>query len=114
MGEASRSIPEVARRRTVITGATRRSIDYFLKSPLDEKIYHRSHPVICSVERDGRITRGEVREAREMPGWERSRVQIDSGPIDGGPEGDCQGIRDEGDGHEQKKCWICCGKWQPD
>ncbi len=38
--------------------------------------------MINSVERDVRITRGEVNEVRETPGWERIRVQIDSGAGD--------------------------------
>ncbi len=38
--------------------------------------------MINSVERDARISTGEVSEVRETPGWERIRVQIDSGAID--------------------------------
>ena len=53
-----------------------------MKSPVDERVYRRVHPVINSVERDARITRGEVNEVRETPGWERIRVQTDSGAID--------------------------------
>ncbi len=34
------------------------------------------------MERDARITREEVNEERETPGWQRVRVQIDSGAID--------------------------------
>jgi hypothetical protein len=45
-------------------------------------MYHRIHPMINSMERDATITRGEVNEVRETPGWERIRVQIDSGAID--------------------------------
>ncbi len=30
----------------------------------------------------GSLTRGEVNEGRETPGWVRIRVQIDSGAID--------------------------------
>ncbi len=33
-------------------------------------------------ERDATITRGEVNEVRETPGWEMISVQIDSGAID--------------------------------
>ncbi len=32
--------------------------------------------MINRVERDVRITRGEVNEVRETPGWERIRVEI--------------------------------------
>ncbi len=38
--------------------------------------------MINTAERGMRINRGEVREARGTPGWERLRVQIDSGAID--------------------------------
>ncbi len=38
--------------------------------------------MVNSVERDARITGGEVNEARETPGLERIRVQIDSGAND--------------------------------
>ncbi len=37
--------------------------------------------MINSVERDVRINRGKVSKVRETPGWERIRVQIDSGTI---------------------------------
>ena len=37
---------------------------------------------ICSVERVIKKTKGEVNEVRATPGWERVRVQIDSGAID--------------------------------
>ncbi len=43
--------------------------------------------MVNSVDRDSRINRGEVNEVTETPGWERLRVQIDSGAIDTvGPE----------------------------
>ncbi len=45
-------------------------------------IHSRIHPMINSVERDVRITKGEVKEVREMPGWERIRIQIDLGAMD--------------------------------
>ena len=38
--------------------------------------------MINSIETDVRINRGEVSEARETPGWEIIRVQIDSGAVD--------------------------------
>ncbi len=39
--------------------------------------------MIGSVERNVmRINRGEVNEARETPGWDKTRIQIDSGAID--------------------------------
>ncbi len=50
-----------------------------MKSPVDENMYHRIQPMIDSVERDAMIARGTVSEVRETPGWERIRVQIDSG-----------------------------------
>ena len=53
-----------------------------MKSPVVEKVHHRILPMICSVERGAIITRGEVNKVRETPGWERIRVQIDSGAID--------------------------------
>ncbi len=37
---------------------------------------------IGSVERVIQKTKGEVNEARATPGWERVRIQIDSGAID--------------------------------
>jgi hypothetical protein len=37
--------------------------------------------VICR-KRDARISRGEVSEVRETPGWEGIRVQIGSGAMD--------------------------------
>jgi hypothetical protein len=54
-----------------------------LKSPADESIFNnKAHPPTKSVERDGRINRGEVNEVRETPGWEKIRGQIDSGAVD--------------------------------
>ena len=42
--------------------------DHFLRSPVDERILgHMGHPMINSVERDGRINGGEVNEVRETP-----------------------------------------------
>ncbi len=35
-----------------------------------------------SAERDARVYRGAVNDTRETLGWERIRVQIDSGAID--------------------------------
>ncbi len=41
-----------------------------------------------SVERDGRMNGGEINEVRVTPGWERIRVQFDSGARDTvGPKG---------------------------
>ncbi len=61
--------------------ATRFKQGRVLKSPVDGRIYSRTHHMVNSVERDVRINRGEVCEVREMPGWERVRVQIDSGAM---------------------------------
>ncbi len=55
---------------------------HFLKSPVDEEMRRKVHPMINSIQRDRRIAKGEVNEVRETPGWERIRVQIDSGAID--------------------------------
>ncbi len=54
----------------------------FLRSPADEDVCRKVHPVITSIERDARITKGEVNEVRETLGWERIRVLIESGAID--------------------------------
>ncbi len=45
-------------------------------------VYRGIHPTIGSMERDVRINRGEVNEAREAPGWGKIRVQIDWSAID--------------------------------
>ncbi len=59
-----------------------------MKSSVGERIHHRFHPMINSVERDARIDRGEVNEFRETPGWQIIRIQIDSDTIDTvGPKG---------------------------
>ncbi len=56
---------------------------HFLKSPVDMG-FIRTHPMINSAERDVRINRGEVNGVRKTPGWERIRVQFDSGAVDTG------------------------------
>ncbi len=63
-------------------GRNRIKQGHFLKLPVDARIYHGIRYMINSVERDARINRGEVNEVRETPGWERIRVQADSGAID--------------------------------
>ncbi len=38
--------------------------------------------MIVSVERDVRITRGEVYQVRDTPGWDKIRIHVDSSAID--------------------------------
>ncbi len=53
-----------------------------MKSSADEKVYHRIHSMIGSMEKDTRIDRGGINEARETLGWEMIRVQVDSAAVD--------------------------------
>ncbi len=57
-------------------GMVRFKQGHFLKSSVEERICNpRVHPVNNSAERDGRVSRSEVSEVRETPGWERIRVK---------------------------------------
>ncbi len=93
-GEVSRSFPEIARRRKGLPPG----------SP---------HDLQCGVRCEDYPRRRQRSEGDTWMGENQSQNRCGRHRY-GGPEGDCQGIRDEGDGHEQESCWICCDAWQRD
>jgi hypothetical protein len=57
-------------------------VNFVSAAPVDHGISHGSHRSIGSIERAVLGSKGEVNEVRATPGWEKIRVQIDSGAID--------------------------------
>ncbi len=72
--------------------------------------------MISRVERDARINRGEVREVRGTPGWERTRVQVGSFAIDTvSPKGIAKAFEvKETIDREQERHRNCGGKGKRD
>ncbi len=67
-----------------------------------------------SVERVTKGSQGKVDEIGATPGWERVRIQIDSGATDTIDLKEiCQGVRGEGHGDAQeRRRTCCCGRGQ--